>query len=148
MSSRSAGRSASALASVSSFFNSPSPITAVPEAKAMWPKSGPPPKAAASSENGAVTTLVSRLMITCTRIPPIEKCGSSSDPEMGRLMSISPRLFLSSATASSTGSLVAVGLSTRSPKVSWSRNRWFSACSLLSCTLYCTSIDSLPRVIG
>ena len=47
-------------------------------------------------------------------------------------MSITPRESLSSETASSTGSLVAVGLSTRSPNVSWSRTRRFSAASLRS----------------
>ncbi len=56
--------------------------------------------------------------MTCTMIPPTENFGSSSEPEIGRLMSISPRVFFSSDTASSTGSLVAVGLSTFSPKVS------------------------------
>ena len=67
--------------------------------------------------------------MTCTMIPPTENFGSSSEPEIGRLMSISPRVFFSSDTASSTGSLVAVGLSTLSPNVSWSRNRWLDACS-------------------
>ena len=56
--------------------------------------------------------------MTFQMMPPTENCGSSSEPEMGRLTSISPRAFFNSDTASSTGSLVASGLSTRSPKVS------------------------------
>ena len=42
-------------------------------------------------------------------MPPTLNCGSSGEPEMGRLMSISPLRFCSSDTASLTGSLVALG---------------------------------------
>ncbi len=55
--------------------------------------------------------------MTWTISPPTENCGSSSEPEIGRLRSISPRLFLSSAIARLTGSFVASGLSTGLPKV-------------------------------
>ncbi|MNO09580.1 hypothetical protein D3C81_2328440 [compost metagenome] len=56
--------------------------------------------------------------------------GSDNEPDTGRFTSITPLRSFSSDTASSTGSLVASGLSTRSPKVSWSRNRWLLASSL------------------
>ena len=70
-----------------------------------------------NNANGAVTALVIRLTITWMMRPPTENFGSSREPEIGSLMSMTPREFLSSATASSTGSLVAVGLSTRGPNV-------------------------------
>lgn len=52
-----------------------------------------------------------------TTMPNTENCGSSSEPLTGRLRSISPFEFFSSDTANSTGSFVASGLSTLSPKV-------------------------------
>ena len=41
-------------------------------------------------------------------MPPMLNLGSSSEPLIGRLTSMTPLRSLSSATASSTGSLVAV----------------------------------------
>ena len=59
--------------------------------------------------------------------PPTENCGSSSDPEIGSSMSITPARSLSSETASSTGSLVAVGLSTRCAERELVEHQRFSA---------------------
>jgi len=130
-SSFSAGRSARALPSVSMRFCASSLSAALPAANTIVDSSSPPPpKTAASSANGAVTALVIRLTITRMMSPPIENSGSSSEPEMGSRMSITPFLSLSSANASSTGSLVASGLSTRWPKVSWSSTMRLSADSL------------------
>lgn len=98
----------------------------------MWDSSSPDPKAEANSENGAVTARTIRLTSARKMMPPTENCGSSNEPEMGSSISISPRLFLSSDTASNTGSFKASGLSTRSPKVSWSRNILLLAWSLPS----------------
>ena len=136
MSSLSPGRSVSALPSVSIRFCASAPIAATPYANGTVESSSPPPNTAASSANGAVIAFVIRLTMTRTMSPPTEKCGSSSEPEIGSWMSITPRESLSSATASSTGSLVAVGLSTRCGlNVSWSSTRRFSAASLRSSTL-------------
>ncbi len=63
--------------------------------------------------------MTTRFISTRTTMPPTENSGSSSEPEIGRLMSMLPRESFSSATASSTGSLVASGLLVLSPKVSW-----------------------------
>ncbi len=52
----------------------------------------------------------------CTTTPQMENCGSSRVPSMGRSRLITPLRSLSSDTTNSTGSLVAVGLSTCSPK--------------------------------
>ena len=76
---------------------------------------------------GEVKALANRLTITLTIKPPTLNCGSLSEPEIGRLRSISPFRFLSKETARLTGRLVASGLSTRSPKVNWSINKRFSA---------------------
>ena len=67
-----------------------------------------------------------------------------SVPATGSWRSISPRRFFSSDTASCTGSFVASGLSTRSPKVSWSRKSWFSASSRPWSILYFSRTDSVP----
>ena len=67
----------------------------------------------------------------CSTIPPTLNCGSDSEPETGRRRSIWPWEFLSSATARRIGRLIALGLSTLSPKVSWSMKIWFSAVSFL-----------------
>ena len=67
--------------------------------------------------------------------PKMLNSGSSSVPLTGRRRSISPRLFLSSDTASCTGRFTASGLSTLSPKVSWSRKIWLVAVSLRSSIL-------------
>ncbi|CFO06854.1 Uncharacterised protein [Bordetella pertussis] len=121
---------------------------ALPGSNSMYESSSPPPKAEASSVKGEVTALTTRLTSTRTMMPPTENCGSSSEPEIGRLMSMLPRLSLSSATASSTGSLTASGLSVLSPKVSWLSTTRLLACSARSLIWYCTSSDSLPRLIG
>ncbi|MNT08952.1 hypothetical protein D3C72_1437110 [compost metagenome] len=81
-------------------------------------------------------------------MPPTENSGSSSEPEIGRLISMLPRESLSKATASSTGSLVASGLLVLSPKVSWLSTTWLEACKARSLILYCRSTDSLPRLMG
>ena len=86
-------------------------------------------------------------MMTRSTMPPTLNCGSSSEPLIGSSTSMTPLRSFISATASSTGSLVAVGLSTFSPKVSWFRMILFSAESLRFSTLYLTLNESLPLSI-
>ena len=130
MSSLSAGRSASALPSVSMRFFASAAIDALPGANESVDSSSLLPNEDAKSANGAVIALVIRLTIMRPMRSPTENCGSSSDPEIGSWMSITPCRSLSKAAARSTGSFVAVGLSTRSPNVSWSSTSRFSAVSL------------------
>jgi len=52
------------------------------------------------------------------------------DPVNGRSMSMTPCRSCSSATASSTGKVVASGLSDFGPKVSWLTMIWLLASSL------------------
>ena len=69
-------------------------------------------------------------------MPPTLNCGSLIEPLIGRLMSITPWRSLQQRHRQRTGSLVALGLSTRSPKVSWFSTTWLLASSLPSgCTL-------------
>ncbi len=144
----SAGRSFNAVATLSSAACEASVMLAVPGWNSMRLKplpSAPPP----SSENGAVTTLVNRLTMAFRINPPRLNCGSSSEPDSGRSMSITPLRSCSSATANRTGRLVASGLSDLGPSTSWLTMIWLRASSLpCSSILYVTSMLSLPRSIG
>ncbi|MNS72611.1 hypothetical protein D3C72_1060290 [compost metagenome] len=144
----SAGRSVKALVSVSMRWMESSVSTALPGANSTYDSSSPPPKAEANRLNGEVTALTTRFSNTRTTMPPTENSGSSSEPDTGRLMSILPRESFSSATANSTGSLVASGLLVLSPKVSWFSTTWLDACNARFLILYSRSTDSLPRLIG
>ena len=104
----------------------------------------PPPKADARSEKGAVTARVIRLTMTLRMMPPTLNWGSSSDPLIGRSTSMTPLRSFISATARSTGALIASGLSTLSPKVSWLRIILFCAVSFRFSTRYLTLNESLP----
>ena len=116
-----AGRSASALAILSSVSFAAGVSVDVPGANSIVEASLPLlPNADASSENGAVTALTIRLVMTFQMIPPSENCGSFIEPLTGRSRSITPWRSASSATASLTGRL-AVEPSTLSPNASWLR---------------------------
>ncbi len=132
----STGRSASTLATRSRPAVACALSAALPGAKGTVPSSSPPlpPKALASKVNGAVMALVIRLTMTFRITEPRLNCGSFSEPEIGRLMSITPLRSASSATASFTGRL-AVEPSTFSPKASWLSTMLLLA---LSCPSGCT----------
>ncbi len=70
--------------------------------------------------------------------------GSSMDPVTGRSRRISPFRSFRSATASRTGSFVALGLSTASPKVNWSRKTLLSDSSFLFSIWYLRLRVSFP----
>ena len=89
----------------------------------------------ASQAKGAVTTFTSRLPIILNTRPITLNCGSLIEPLMGRLTSMTPLRSASSARASRTGRLVALGLSMRSPKVSWFRMIWLRASSRPSASM-------------
>ena len=74
--------------------------------------------------------------------------GSSRLPERGMSSLICPWRSLSRVTASGTGALMASGLSTFSPKVSWSRKTLFWALSFRPSIRYFTSKVSFPLMMG
>ena len=98
---------------MSSRFCASASTTALPGANGTVESSSPCPNAAANNVNGAVTAFAIRLRITWMMSPPTENLGSSSEPAIGNWISMTPRMSLSSDTASSTGNFVAVGLSMR-----------------------------------
>ena len=73
--------------------------------------------------------------MTFQTMPPTLNLGSFTLPATGRMMSITPERSVSSATASSTGNWVALGDTTRSPKVNWVRRTWLLASSLPSASI-------------
>ncbi len=80
----------------------------------------------------------------CQTTPQMLNFGSSIDPVTGRSRWISPLRSFRSATASRTGSFVASGLSTASPKVNWSRKTLFSESSFLFSIWYLRLRVSFP----
>ena len=129
-----AGRSISALRTLASRSATSGSSTARPGAKSANCTSGPPPNSEESSVKGEVTILMSRLTNIFQMIGPILNCGSSMVPLTGRSSRMLPSRSLSSATASFTGSLVASGLFTFSPSLSWETRILCCARSLRSST--------------
>ena len=82
--------------------------------------------------------------MTCRTILQTLNSGSSRRPVTGMSRLIFPSASRRSVTASPTGSLVAWGLSTRSPSVSWSMTTLFSASSFMSEIRYLRSKERDP----
>ena len=102
---------------------------AAPGPKSTYCSSSPPPNIAPRSENGDVAAFSRMFAMAFQTSPPMLNFGSSRLPLTGKLRSILPLRSLSRATASFTGSFVALVLSLRGPNVNWSMAMAFAASS-------------------